>query len=179
MANFIPMQYPHCRTGSRVTRRAGVAHVSQNCAAILEVLIRLAREQCSGTSVVTSISDDRRVNYQRQLVFVVKILKHTKYDKGDFSAKMPAWKMSARTRCRTLDQEKYAQLVAQSLPIPPRTERENERLIKRLSALAEREDLSVLVEVGLAVAGAIGYRVTRSTSRRNTNLPPSAGGRTL
>ena len=50
--------------------------------------------------------------------------------------------MSARTRRRTLDQEKYAQLVAQSLPIPPRTERENERLIKRLSALAEREDLS-------------------------------------
>jgi HTH-type transcriptional regulator/antitoxin HigA len=50
--------------------------------------------------------------------------------------------MPARTHHRTINRQEYAQLVAESLPIPPRTERENDRLIKRLSALAEREDLS-------------------------------------
>ena len=45
-----------------------------------------------------------------------------------------------RTRHR-INRQKYAQLVAESLPIPPRTEADNERMIKRLSALAEREDL--------------------------------------
>jgi len=50
--------------------------------------------------------------------------------------------MPARTRHRTINREKYAQLVVESLPIPPRTEAENERLIKRLSALTELEDLS-------------------------------------
>jgi len=50
--------------------------------------------------------------------------------------------MPARTRRPTINRQKYAQLVANSLPIPPGTEAENERLIKRLSALSERDDLS-------------------------------------
>ena len=46
-----------------------------------------------------------------------------------------------RTRHRTIDRQKYAHLFAAS-PIPPRTESENERLIKTLTSLDEREDLT-------------------------------------
>jgi HTH-type transcriptional regulator/antitoxin HigA len=45
-----------------------------------------------------------------------------------------------RTRHRTINRQKYAQLVAESLPVPPRTEAENGRIIKLLSALTEREE---------------------------------------
>ena len=42
-----------------------------------------------------------------------------------------------------VDPEKYARLIAAVLPIPPRTERDNERLIEMLSSLDERGDFSV------------------------------------
>jgi hypothetical protein len=47
-----------------------------------------------------------------------------------------------RTRHRTIDRQKCAQLFAGSLPIPPQTEAENERLIAILSKLDQREDLT-------------------------------------
>jgi HTH-type transcriptional regulator/antitoxin HigA len=50
--------------------------------------------------------------------------------------------MPARARRKPLDPEEYARLIAVSLPIPPRTEADNERLIEMLSALDEREDLT-------------------------------------
>ena len=46
------------------------------------------------------------------------------------------------TRRKTIDRQKYAQLIAASLPIPPITEADNERLIEILTALDEREDLA-------------------------------------
>ncbi len=45
-------------------------------------------------------------------------------------------------RVGRIDPEKYARLIAASLPIPPRTGADNGRLIELLSALDEREDLS-------------------------------------
>jgi HTH-type transcriptional regulator/antitoxin HigA len=50
--------------------------------------------------------------------------------------------MPARARRKPLDPEEYARLIAVSLPIPPRTEADNERLIEMLSALDELEDLT-------------------------------------
>jgi HTH-type transcriptional regulator/antitoxin HigA len=50
--------------------------------------------------------------------------------------------MPVRTRHKTINRQKYAQLFAASLPIPPTTEPDNERLIKILTALDEREDLT-------------------------------------
>ena len=50
--------------------------------------------------------------------------------------------MPARARRKTINAEEYARLIAASLPIPPRTEAENERLIALLAALDEREDLT-------------------------------------
>src|ERR1035441_8227250 len=50
--------------------------------------------------------------------------------------------MPARARRKPLDPEEYARLIAVSLPIPPRTEADNDRLIEMLSALDEREDLT-------------------------------------
>jgi HTH-type transcriptional regulator/antitoxin HigA len=58
--------------------------------------------------------------------------------------RMPAKRapaMPARTRRRIIDRQKYAQLIAESLPIPPRTQADNERLIGLLSALDERGNL--------------------------------------
>ncbi len=43
---------------------------------------------------------------------------------------------------RQIDPAKYARLIAAALPIPPQTERDNERLIALLSQLDERKDLS-------------------------------------
>jgi HTH-type transcriptional regulator/antitoxin HigA len=53
---------------------------------------------------------------------------------------MPA--RAVRTRRRPIDPEKYARLIAAALPIPPRTEADNERLIELLAELDERSDLS-------------------------------------
>ena len=50
--------------------------------------------------------------------------------------------MPARARRKPIDPEKYARLIASSLPIPPRSEAQNDRLIKLLSAMDEREDLT-------------------------------------
>lgn len=50
--------------------------------------------------------------------------------------------MPVRARRKLIDPEEYARLIAVSLPVPPRTEADNERLIEMLSALDEREDLS-------------------------------------
>lgn len=50
--------------------------------------------------------------------------------------------MPARTRRKPIDPEKYARLIATSLPLPPRTEADNQRLIHVLSGLDEREDLT-------------------------------------
>jgi HTH-type transcriptional regulator/antitoxin HigA len=50
--------------------------------------------------------------------------------------------MPVRARRKPIDPEKYARLIAASLPIPPRTEAGNERLIELLSNLDEREDLT-------------------------------------
>jgi HTH-type transcriptional regulator/antitoxin HigA len=50
--------------------------------------------------------------------------------------------MPVRARRKPIDPEKYARLVAVSLPIPPRTVADNERLIEILSVLDEREDLT-------------------------------------
>ncbi len=50
--------------------------------------------------------------------------------------------MPVRARRKLIDPEEYARLIAVSLPIPPRTDADNERLIEMLSALDEREDLT-------------------------------------
>jgi hypothetical protein len=50
--------------------------------------------------------------------------------------------MPTRARNKPIDVEKYAQLIAASFPIPPRTEADNQRLIEVLSGLDEREDLA-------------------------------------
>jgi HTH-type transcriptional regulator/antitoxin HigA len=50
--------------------------------------------------------------------------------------------MPARTRRKPIDPEKYAQLIAASLPIPPRSEVQNDRLIELLSTLDERNNLT-------------------------------------
>lgn len=47
-----------------------------------------------------------------------------------------------KVRRKRIDPERYARLVAASLPIPPRTEEDNERLTGLLSGLDEREDLT-------------------------------------
>jgi len=45
-------------------------------------------------------------------------------------------------RRRPIDPEKYVRLIAASLPIPPRSEAQNDRLIELLSGMDEREDLT-------------------------------------
>jgi HTH-type transcriptional regulator/antitoxin HigA len=50
--------------------------------------------------------------------------------------------MPAKARRKPIDPEKYLQLIAASLPIPPRSEAENHRLVELLSGMDEREDLS-------------------------------------
>lgn len=45
-------------------------------------------------------------------------------------------------RARRIDPEKYAGLIAASLPLPPRTEADNQHLIELLSDLDERKDLT-------------------------------------
>jgi len=50
--------------------------------------------------------------------------------------------MPQRARRNTINAEEYARLIAAALPIPPKTEAENERLIAALTALDEREDLT-------------------------------------
>ena len=50
--------------------------------------------------------------------------------------------MPARTRRRAVDPDAYARLIAAAIPIPPRTESDNQRLIEMLSGLDEREDLT-------------------------------------
>ncbi len=50
--------------------------------------------------------------------------------------------MPARARRKPIDPEKYARLIAASLPIPPRSEAQNDRLIKLLAGMDEREDLT-------------------------------------
>jgi len=50
--------------------------------------------------------------------------------------------MPRRARRNAVNAEEYARLIAAALPIPPRTEAENERLIAMLEALDEREDLT-------------------------------------
>ena len=55
--------------------------------------------------------------------------------------------MPVRVRRKPVDPEKYARLIAASLPIPPRSETDNERLIELLSSLDEREDLTSEEEV--------------------------------
>jgi len=50
--------------------------------------------------------------------------------------------MPVRARRKPIDPEKYARLIAASLPIPPRTEAQNDRLIEILSTMDEQEDLT-------------------------------------
>ena len=50
--------------------------------------------------------------------------------------------MPARARRKPIDPEIYARLIAAALPIPPRTESDNDRLIELLSAMDKREDLT-------------------------------------
>jgi len=50
--------------------------------------------------------------------------------------------MQVRARRKPINPEKYAQLIAALLPIPPRSEAENDRLVELLSGMDEREDLS-------------------------------------
>jgi HTH-type transcriptional regulator / antitoxin HigA len=50
--------------------------------------------------------------------------------------------MPQRARRKTINAEEYARLIAAALPIPPKTEGENERLIDALTVLDEREDLT-------------------------------------
>ncbi len=50
--------------------------------------------------------------------------------------------MPVRARHKPIDPEKYARLIAASLPIPPRSEAQNDRLIELLSGMDEREDLT-------------------------------------
>jgi len=50
--------------------------------------------------------------------------------------------MPARMRRKPIDPEKYARLIAAWLPIPPRTDADNERLIDLLSSLDERQDVT-------------------------------------
>ena len=50
--------------------------------------------------------------------------------------------MPQRARRNTINAEEYARLIAATLPIPPKTEAENERLIAALTGLDEREDLT-------------------------------------
>jgi HTH-type transcriptional regulator/antitoxin HigA len=50
--------------------------------------------------------------------------------------------MPRNARRKPIDPETYARLIAVALPIPPRTEADNERLIEGLAALDEREDLT-------------------------------------
>ena len=51
--------------------------------------------------------------------------------------------MPRRARHAVINVEEYAQLVAASLPIPPKTEAANQRLVAMLTALDEREDLTL------------------------------------
>ena len=55
--------------------------------------------------------------------------------------------MAMKARRKPIDPEKYARLVAASLPIPPRTDAQNKRLIELLEGMDEREDLSPEEEV--------------------------------
>jgi len=55
--------------------------------------------------------------------------------------------MPVRARRKPIDPEKYARLIAASLPIPPRSEAGNDRLIELLSGMDEREDLTPEEEV--------------------------------
>lgn len=50
--------------------------------------------------------------------------------------------MPARARRKAVDPEIYARLVAASLPIPPRNESDNERLIALLTSMDDRADLT-------------------------------------
>jgi HTH-type transcriptional regulator / antitoxin HigA len=50
--------------------------------------------------------------------------------------------MPRRARRSVINAEEYARLIAAALPVPPKTESENERLIAMLSSLDEREDLT-------------------------------------
>jgi HTH-type transcriptional regulator/antitoxin HigA len=50
--------------------------------------------------------------------------------------------MPVRTRRASINPVKYAQLIAAALPVPPRTEAQNRRLIEMLETLDERDDLT-------------------------------------
>jgi HTH-type transcriptional regulator / antitoxin HigA len=54
--------------------------------------------------------------------------------------------MPVRERRNAINANEYARLIAASLPIPPKTEADNQRLIGALSALGEREDLTPVEE---------------------------------
>jgi HTH-type transcriptional regulator/antitoxin HigA len=73
-----------------------------------------------------------------------------------------------RARHRTINRQKYAQLFAASLPIPPPTEAENERLIAILSKLDQREDLT-LEEAAFTELLAI---VIEDFEEKHYKLPP-------
>jgi len=48
--------------------------------------------------------------------------------------------MPSRTRRKAIDSEIYTQLFRDALPMPPVTEADNERLIKVMASIDERED---------------------------------------
>ena len=50
--------------------------------------------------------------------------------------------MPVRAGRKPIDPEKYARLIVASLPIPPRSEGQNKKLIELLSQMDEREDLT-------------------------------------
>jgi HTH-type transcriptional regulator/antitoxin HigA len=50
--------------------------------------------------------------------------------------------MPQKVRTKQIDPDAYASLVAAAMPIPPRTEGDNQRMVELLSSLDEREDLT-------------------------------------
>ena len=73
-------------------------------------------------------------------------------------------------RARRVDPEKYAHLIVASLPLPPQTGADNQRLIELLSELDEREDLTA-EEGAFAELLAI---VIEDFEERHYALPPVA-----
>ena len=68
--------------------------------------------------------------------------------------------MPARVNRKRINPEKYVQLIAAALPIPPRTEADNKRLTKMLLALDEREEQVGLTPEESAFAELLGIVIS-------------------
>jgi HTH-type transcriptional regulator/antitoxin HigA len=75
--------------------------------------------------------------------------------------------MPVRSRRKTLDPDTYTQLFREALPIPPKTESANERLIALLANIDERETLTA-EEAAFAELLAI---VIEDFENKHYNLP--------